>query len=71
MRTEGKSVGVSKVRPIVLYWIGVDSILFDPVVPEIFYFKHDVRASLIIIFIGNSDVSKTYLSQQKLYLTYM
>ena len=41
---------------IVLHKIGVDFILLEPVVSEIFYFKHDVGASLIIIFICNPDV---------------
>ena len=41
-----KSMGVSK----------VDSILLEPAVLKIFYFKHDVRASNAIIFIGNLDV---------------
>ena len=33
-----------------------DSILLNQALPEIFYFKHDVRASNVIIFIGNPDV---------------
>ena len=37
-----KSMRVAKVMAIVLDWISVDSIVFDPVVPEIFYFKHHV-----------------------------
>ena len=41
---------------IVLDQIVVDSILLDPAVSEIFCFKHDVGASLIIIFVGNPDV---------------
>ena len=49
-------MGVSKVSAIALEEIGVDSILFDPSVPEMFYFKCGVGASLIIIFIGNPDV---------------
>ena len=36
--------------------IGVDSILFDLTVPEIFYFKHDVVATNVIVFIGSPDV---------------
>ena len=36
--------------------IGADSILLDPAVSKIFYFKHDVEAYLISIFIGNSAV---------------
>ena len=35
---------------------GVNFILLDPAVPEIFYFKHDIGDSIIIIFIGNPDV---------------
>ena len=47
-------MGVSKVKAIALGWFGVDSVL-DLAIPEIFYFKHDVGASLII-FIDNCDV---------------
>ena len=47
---KAKSMGVFKVRPIAYDQIGVDSILFNPAVPEIFYFKHDVRASNVINF---------------------
>ena len=36
--------------------MGVDFIVLDPAVPEIFYFKDDTRASLIIIFIGNPEI---------------
>ena len=54
---KAKSMGLSKVRAIVLDLIGVDSILFDQAVSEIFYFKDDVGASLIKIFVGNPDVS--------------
>ena len=43
--------------PLRIRFIGVDSTLLDPAVPEIFYFKHDVGASLIKILIGNPDVS--------------
>ena len=32
------------------YYIGVDSILLDPAVSKIFYFKLDVGASRIITF---------------------
>ena len=53
---KAKSKGIFKVRAIVLNYIGVGSILLDPAVPEIFYFKHDIAASLIIFFIGNPDV---------------
>ena len=35
---------------------GVNFILLDQAVPEIFYFKHDIGDSIIIIFIGNPDV---------------
>ena len=38
-------MGISKVEPIILDQINVDSILFDPSVAEIFYFKHDVGDS--------------------------
>ena len=33
---------VSKGKVVVLDQIDIDSILLDPAVPEIFYFKHDV-----------------------------
>ena len=36
--------------------MGVDFVILDPAVPEIFYFKHDVRTALIIVLIGNPDV---------------
>ena len=45
---KAKLMRPSKARAIALDWIGVDSIL-DATVPETFYFKHDVGASLIII----------------------
>ena len=51
-----KSIGVFKVGQIVLDYIGVDSILFDRAVPEIFSFKHNVGASNVVICIGNPDV---------------
>ena len=38
-------MGVFKVKGIVLNKIGVDSILLDLAVPEIFDFKHDEGAS--------------------------
>ena len=38
-------MGVFNVRQIVLDYIGIDSILFDLIVSEIFYFKHNVGAS--------------------------
>ena len=47
---------VFEVWTIVINLIGVDSMILDPAVPKIFYFKHDVGASLIIVFIGNLDV---------------
>ena len=50
----GKIKGGSKVRPIVLLEIGVHSILLDPAVTEIFYFKR--CGLLILIFIGNPNV---------------
>ena len=49
-------MGVSKVMATALDYIGIDFILLDPAVPEILYFKHDLGASLIIIFIGNPHV---------------
>ena len=49
-------MAVSKVTAIVLNKIGVDSILLDPAVSEIFYFKHDAEASKILMFIGNLHV---------------
>ena len=51
-----KSIGLFKVTAITLDWIGVDSILLDPAVLKIFYFKHDVGASIFLIFIGNPEV---------------
>ena len=45
----------------VLEYIGVDSIILDQAVQEIFYFKHDVDASLIIVFIHNPDVETSAL----------
>ena len=39
---------VSKVRPIVLDYISIDSILFDPSIAETFYFKHDVGDSNVV-----------------------
>ena len=55
-RTEGKINGLSTARPIILHYIGGDFILLDPAIPKIFYFKHDVGASLFIIFIAKSYV---------------
>ena len=37
--------------------MGVDSINFDQTVPEIFYFKRDIKVSNILIFIGNANVN--------------
>ena len=43
---------------------------FDPVVPEITYFKHDVGTSNVIIFIGNPDVdSLSVVSDVTLFVT--
>ena len=59
MRTVGKINGVPvfKVRAIVLGYIHVDFIVLDPAISELlFYFKHDVGGSVIIIFIGKPDV---------------
>ena len=52
-------MGIFKVGRIALDYIGVDSILFDRAIPEIFYFKYDVDASDhsdVLVFIGNPDV---------------
>ena len=51
-----KLMGGSKDRSMAQDWIGVDSILLDPAIPEIlvFCFKHDAGAanrSNVIIFI--------------------
>ena len=48
--------GIQSYRAIALNWIGVDFIFLDLVVPVIFYLKYDVETSVIIIFIGKSDV---------------
>ena len=50
-------MGLSDCSAVVLDQVDVDSIFLDPAVPDIFYIKHHVGASLIIIFIGNPDVS--------------
>ena len=52
---KAKSIGISKVRAIVLDWISVDSILFDRVVAEIFFFKPR-RGFPNYNFIDNPDV---------------
>ena len=52
------------------YLIDVDSIFLNSAVPEIFYFKHHVGASLIIIFIRNPDVPMPQSSPQRLISTY-
>ena len=49
-QSKAKSMGVSKVRSIISDEIGVDSILFDPSIAEIFYFKHEVGASRVMNF---------------------
>ena len=49
-RLKEKTNGMSRVREILLDYVGVDSLFLGPAVPEIFYFKHDVGASPIIIF---------------------
>ena len=49
-------MGLFEVRAIALGYIGVDSIVFDKASPDIFYFKHDVGAFLIVIFDGNPNV---------------
>ena len=53
MKTEGKINRISIGRPIELHWNGVDSILFDPAIQEIFYFKqHVVEAFNVIILLA-------------------
>ena len=54
---KAKSMAVSKVTAKLeqSYYVGVVSILLNPIVLEIFYLKHDVGTSLII-FIGNPDI---------------
>ena len=47
---KSNSMGVFKVRQKVLDMISVYSILCDPPIAEIFYFKHDIGASNIINF---------------------
>ena len=47
---KAKSMLANRIR-LELRWLQ----LFDPVASEIFYFKHDVRSSLTIIFIGNPN----------------
>ena len=44
---KAKSMGYLKLGQLhkTRYLIGIDSILLDPSVPEIFYFKHNVGAS--------------------------
>ena len=57
---KAKSIVVFKVMQIILDWIGVDSFLFHPVVPEIFCLKFDVKASNILNFYsfnGNPDIN--------------
>ena len=49
---KAKSMGLSKVKLIVEDLIGVDSIVFDPSVAKIFYFKHDFGATNVVNFIG-------------------
>ena len=36
--------------------MGVDAMLFDPVVPKVFYFKHSVGSFNAMVFIGNPNV---------------
>ena len=42
---------VLKVKQIVSDWIGVDFIVFDPAVPEVFYFKHEPGISFMLYFL--------------------
>ena len=60
-----KSIEISKVRSIVQDLIGIDTTLFDLAIPEIFYFKHDVEASNIIIFIGIPNFISNAIPVQK------
>ena len=46
---------VPKVWPIALDYIGADSVLLDPAVPEIFY-KHDGGTPNVLIFIDSPYV---------------
>ena len=64
-RLNAKSMGEFTVKQIVLDYIGIDSILFDPAVSDIFYFKHDAGASSVIIFIGNPDVDSLKCRKQR------
>ena len=56
-RTEVQINEVFKVGAIVIDWSRVDYIFIDPAVLEIIYFNHHLSTFLIIIFIGNPDVS--------------
>ena len=47
---------VNTVSTAKLDYIDVVSIILKQAIPNIFYFKHDVETSWIIIFPGNSDV---------------
>ena len=51
---KAKPMRVSEVRPIVLDYINVYSILFDPSVAEMFYFKYDVGDSNVVLIIGTA-----------------
>ena len=54
---KAKSIGLSKVGPIILDENGVDfTDPFDTAVPTTFHFKHDIVVSLTIVFVGNPDV---------------
>ena len=44
---KAKSMRVCKVRPIAYDWIGVVSVLLNPTVLEIFYFKHNFGTSCV------------------------
>ena len=51
MGTKGKIDGVFKFMQIVLDWVGVDSILLDPTILEILYFKqYNVEAFNVVNF---------------------
>ena len=53
---KGKSARFSQAWAIVLDYVAVGYVFLDLAVPEIFDFKNDVGASLIIMFIGNPGI---------------
>ena len=54
-------MGVVKLSAIALDYTGIDSILLDPVIPEMSCFKHDEGASLTQIIIGNPDADNSFI----------